>query len=167
VVRGEGKAHVVVVLVQVLEVPGAVADVDVRVAQVGDDELGAARAERDALGRVGQELHEPDRPRLGLGVRVEPALDVDDRGDEGRIEVVVPAVRAEDLLVLEWVARPQVPVGLCLDHPRPDRGHGQDEEGCQGQDPHESAPGGGPPSQVSMRRLSTRRLVRASPPRSG
>ena len=49
VVGGEHELRVLVALAQVVEVPGAVADVDLGVAQIVDDEAVAARAESDPL----------------------------------------------------------------------------------------------------------------------
>ena len=62
-------------------------------------------------------LHEADRAGLGLHVRIEAALCVDHSREQCRIEIVVLRVCADDVLVLEWVARSQVPVGLGVDHP--------------------------------------------------
>ena len=112
-----------------VEVPRAVADVDLGVAEIGNDESGAAGAERDALRRVREELHEPDRACAGLRIRIESALDVDDRGEERGVEVVVRRVRADDVLVLERVARPEVPVGLRLHDPRAHAGHDENGNG--------------------------------------
>lgn len=85
-VHGQREGEVAVALEQVVAVPGAVADVDLRVAQVGDDEGGAAGAERDPRRGLGEELHEANRPCLEARVRVESALHVDDRREQGRIE---------------------------------------------------------------------------------
>jgi hypothetical protein len=51
--RGQRRALVAVLAQQMVEVPGAVADVDLRVVQVGDDELRAAGVHGDALRSVG------------------------------------------------------------------------------------------------------------------
>ena len=105
-IGGEREPQVTVVPpAQVVEVPRAVANVDLRVAEIRDDELRPAGAERDALRRVRQQLHEADGAGLGLHVRIEAALRVDHRREQCRIEVVVLRVRADDVLVLEWVAR--------------------------------------------------------------
>ena len=50
-----------------------------------------AGADRDALRRVRQQLHEADRAGLGLHVRVEAALRIDHRREQCRIEIVVCA----------------------------------------------------------------------------
>src|SRR5687768_5298343 len=53
VIRGERDADVVVAVQQVPEVPRPVADVDLRVEQVGDDEAVSPGSRRDALRRIG------------------------------------------------------------------------------------------------------------------
>src|SRR5439155_20445572 len=47
VVSGEGRSLVAVLVQQVTQVPAAVADVDLRVLEIGRDESAAARARRD------------------------------------------------------------------------------------------------------------------------
>src|SRR4029077_12962539 len=60
VVGGKREPLVLVVAVeQVAQVPRAVADVDVRVGQVGDAETAAAGRLRDALRRGRRQLHQP------------------------------------------------------------------------------------------------------------
>src|SRR5437868_12517486 len=56
VVRGEGRPLVAVLLDQVPQVPRSVADVELRVRQVGDAERRSARVHRDPLRRARQEL---------------------------------------------------------------------------------------------------------------
>ena len=73
----------------------------------------------------------PIAPAARLGVRVEPALDVDDRGEERRVEVVVRGVPADDVLVLERVARAEVPVRLLLDDPRGRTGEDQNGQAAR------------------------------------
>ncbi len=131
VVRGQGELRVAVAVAQVVEVPRSVADVDLRVAEIGDDEAVAAGAERDPLGRLGEELHEADGACGRLRVRVEAALGVDDGGEQSRVEVVVLRVPAEDVLVRERIPGAEVPVRLRLDHPRGD-GSDAEDDGCGG-----------------------------------
>src|SRR5215204_5817730 len=96
------------------EVPRAVADVDLGVVQIVGRELGAARAERDPLRRRRLKLHQADRARRGLGVGLELALLVDDRGQKRRLELVVARVRTDDRLVVEWIAEALQPGGLAV-----------------------------------------------------
>src|SRR4029077_10898704 len=70
VVGGERQLLVAVVpLEEMPEVPRTVADVDVRVREVGDAETAAARVLRDALGRVRRQLHEADGACVRASVR--------------------------------------------------------------------------------------------------
>ncbi len=139
VVGGEREPQVAVVVVaQVVEVPGAIAHVDLRIAEIGDDEPRPARAERDALGRLRKQLHQPDRAGGGLDVRVEAALGVDDRREERRVEVVVSRVRPDDVLVLERVARAEVPVRLGVDDPRGGTREREQRKGDRDEVPHET-----------------------------
>jgi hypothetical protein len=79
VIGREGEAQIAVVVVaEVVELPRAVAHVDLGIAEVGDDELRPARADRDALRGLREQLHQPDRPGRGLDIRVEAAFGVDD-----------------------------------------------------------------------------------------
>src|SRR5262245_42064231 len=96
VVRGERGLHVAVAVAQVVEVPRAVADVDLRVLEVGEHEPRPAGASRDPLRRRRQELHQADGPGVRVRIRVEAALDVDDGGQEVGIEVVVACVTTDD-----------------------------------------------------------------------
>src|SRR5438034_1433312 len=101
VVGGEREALVSVLVEEVSQVPGAVADVDLRVVEVADAETGAAGVNGDPLRGRGQELHQPDRTRARARIGPELALLVDDSGEQGRVEVVVLGVPADDLLVPE------------------------------------------------------------------
>ena len=92
----------------------------------------------DALGRLGEQLHEPDRPGRGLDVRVEAALRVDDGGEERRVEVVVSRVRPDDVLVLERVARAEVPVRLGVDDPGSGTREREQRNGDRDEVPHEA-----------------------------
>ena len=92
----------------------------------------------DALGRLGEQLHEPDCPGRRLDVRVEAALRVDDGGEECRIEVVVPRVRPDDVLVLERVARAEVPVRLGVDDPGSGTREREQRNGDRDEVPHEA-----------------------------
>src|SRR5205814_10130179 len=74
VVRGEGRLLVVVLVQQMAQVPRAVADVQLGVVQIRDDELRAAGVHRDSLRRSGQQLHQADRARARLHVGAELAL---------------------------------------------------------------------------------------------
>ena len=105
-------------------------------AEVGDDEPVSPGPERDALRGLGKELHEADRAGSRLRVRVEAALHVDDGGEERRVEVVVRGVAAEDVLVLERVARAEVEVGLLLDDPCRRAGDDENRQGEKGQQAH-------------------------------
>ena len=112
VVGGESGALVVVLVEQVPQVPGAVADVDLGVVEVGDAELGAPRVDGDPLRGVGKQLHQPDRARARARVRAELALLVDHARQQRRVEPVVARVAAHDRVVVERVADPHVPPGL-------------------------------------------------------
>ena len=91
VVGGERGADVVVAVDQLPQIPRAVAHVELRVEQVVDDEAVAAGAHGDALRRCpGGAASARSRPRPSAR-RVEPALGVDHRGEQRRLEVVVSA----------------------------------------------------------------------------
>src|SRR5919202_6432032 len=100
------------------EVPGAVADVDLRLVEVLDLEARAAGADGDPLRRRRLKLHQAERARVRAGARAELALLVDDRGEERRVEPIVPRVPADDLVVGERVAQPLVPGRLRAVHVR-------------------------------------------------
>src|SRR5262245_5715687 len=74
VVRGKGCSLVAVPVEQMAEVPGAVANVDLGRVQILDAEPAATCVNRDALGCVREQLHQPDRARARLGVGAELAL---------------------------------------------------------------------------------------------
>ena len=88
------------------------------------------------LRRVRQKLHQTDRTSLGLHVRIEAALRVDHRREKRRIEIVIPRVRADDVLVLERVAGSQVPVGLGVDDPGRDSREREQRDGDDYEEPH-------------------------------
>src|ERR1044071_4359981 len=95
-------------LEEVLEVPGAVANVQLWVREVADAERRAAGADRDAACRRRRELHQPDGTRLRVRRRVELRLLVDHGREERRVEVVVVRVRTDDRRVVERIAQPFV-----------------------------------------------------------
>src|SRR4029079_346031 len=105
--------------------PRAVADVDLRVVEVGYLELRAAGARGDSLRGLGQELHQPDRPPVRARVRLELALLVDHGGEQRGVEVVVVRVPTDDLAVVERVPEALVPRGPGeVDRAECDREHG-------------------------------------------
>ena len=104
VVRGE-REPLVAVRSQEVEVPRAVADVDLGVARSATTKRSPPVRSAMPFAVSGQELHQADRARRRARVRVEPALGVDHRREQRGVEVVVPRVRADDVLVLERVAR--------------------------------------------------------------
>src|SRR5439155_1300228 len=109
VVGGEREPLVVVLHQQMMEVPGAVANVQLRVVQVGEHELRAAGPNRDPLRGGGLQLHEPDRTGARLGIGAELRLLLDHGREECRIEVVVAGVGADDALVAQRVPEPRIP----------------------------------------------------------
>ena len=70
---------------QVVQVPRAVADVDLGVVEIGEHELRAAGADRDPLRGRRLKLHQADRARARLRVRVELRLLLDHGREERRI----------------------------------------------------------------------------------
>src|SRR5206468_7137689 len=94
---------------QMAQVPRAVADVQLRLVEVGDLKSSAAGPGGDPERGVGEQLHEPDRSRARARVRMELRFLVDDGGKQGRIEVVVARVSADELVVPQRIAEAQVP----------------------------------------------------------
>src|SRR4029079_6523876 len=86
VVRSEREPLVAVLRQQVMEIPGAVAHVQLRVVEIGEDELRSAGADRDALRGRGLELHQADRAGARLRIRAKLRLLVDHGGEERGIE---------------------------------------------------------------------------------
>ena len=107
----------VVAIAQVIEEPGAIAHVDVGIAQIRLDEVAATGRAGDELTRLGQDLHQANRARTRADVRIEATLGVDDSGDESGVEVAFVRIRPDDVRVLERVARAQVPVRLGVHDP--------------------------------------------------
>src|SRR4051794_16915424 len=128
VVRGERALLVVVLVEQVPEVPRAVTDVDLGVVQVRCAEAAAPGADRDALGRLGLQLHQAERAGARFCVGAELALLVDDGRDESRVEVVVARVAPDDLLVLQRVADAVEPCGLAVSQVDEADRHRRDED---------------------------------------
>src|SRR5512133_638951 len=127
VVGREREPFVLVVAVEeVAEVPGAIADVDLGVRQVGDAEVVAARVLGDALRRVRRELHEADGARAGAGVGVELALGLDHRREQRRVEAVVRRVTPDDRRVAERIPEPRIPRRLRLLQIEEDSDRGDD-----------------------------------------
>src|SRR5919199_333061 len=120
------------------EVPGAVADVDLRLVEGVDAEARAAGADGDPLRRRRLELHQADRARARAGARPELALLVDDRREERRVEPVVPRVPADDLVVGERIAEPLVPRRLRAVDVREARGGDAEEPEERDRAPHDS-----------------------------
>src|SRR5579884_473078 len=114
VVRRQREPFAPVLVKQMSEVPRAVANVDVRVREIGDAEARAARVLRDALRRARRQLHEPDRPCLGASVRVELALGLDHRGEQRGVEMVLRGVDANVRRVPERKPEARVPRRLRL-----------------------------------------------------
>src|SRR5829696_8043869 len=131
VVGRQGGALVVVLVEQVPQVPGAVADVDLGIVEIGDAEPRAARVDGDALRCVWEQLHQSDRARAGTGARAKLALLVDHARQQRRVEPVVTRVTAHDRFVVEGVADPHVPPGLRRVDVRepPTEGGAQQEDG--------------------------------------
>jgi hypothetical protein len=67
---------------------------------------------------------------------VEPALDIDHGSEQRRVEVVVPGMCANDVLVLERIADAEIDIRLRLDEPRRHCRHGQDGDSYWGEEPH-------------------------------
>ena len=86
----------------------------------------------------GSSCMSPTAPAGGLDVRVEAALRVDDGGEERRVEVVVSRVRPDDVLVLERVARAEVPVRLGVDDPGSGTREREQRKGDRDEVPHEA-----------------------------
>src|SRR5262249_15060075 len=103
VVRSKRHLLLSVLVQQVAEIPRAVADVDLGFAEAAAPERRPPRATCDAEGGRRQELHQPDRPRTRARVRVELALLVDDRREQGRVEMVVPRMAPDDRVVVQRV----------------------------------------------------------------
>src|SRR2546426_8728856 len=95
-----------------VEVPGAVTDVDLGVVEILDPETRATSMERDPFGGVRQELHQADRAGRRPSVGLELRLLIDDRGQERRVEVVVVRVAPHDLFVGERIPQPLPPTRL-------------------------------------------------------
>src|SRR5687768_4488157 len=91
------------------EVPGAVSNVDLRVVEIRDPEAASAGMDGDPFRGVREELHQSDRTRVRASVRLELGLLVDDRREQGGIEVVVARVAAHDLLVAKRIEEPLPP----------------------------------------------------------
>jgi hypothetical protein len=119
----------------VAQVPGAVADVQLRVEQVVGLPLVAPGAVGDPLTRLRQQLHQPDRAGRRPRIRVELRLLVDHGGHELGIQVVVLRVTDDDLLVAERVAQPLVPARLGLEDVKGERREHEPEHAHCGQ-PH-------------------------------
>jgi len=120
VVGGERELLVPVPVEEMAQIPGAVADVDLRVVEIRDAEGLAAGANRDPFGGDRLELHQPDRSGLRLGICAELALGVDHRGEQVWIEMVVAGMTPDDRVVAERVPQPLVPrwLGRIDDHER-------------------------------------------------
>src|SRR5207237_7754681 len=112
VMSGQRGPLVPVLVEQVAQVPGAVADVDLGVVEILYPELRPSRVDSDSLRRVRKQLHQSDRPRARLHVRAKLALLVDHRGQQGGVEVVVPSVAPDDRVVLERIPEANPPAGL-------------------------------------------------------
>ena len=128
VVRGERGPLVPVPVLEMAEVPGAVADVDLRVEQIGGRELRAARPHGDPVRGHRRELHQPDRARLRLRTGVELRLLVDHRREQGRIDAVLTRMHAHVLGVAQRIAQPLEPRRARCDDVHGDGCHDQEGE---------------------------------------
>ena len=115
--RERGRNVAVVAIPQIVEQPGAIAHVDVGIAEIGLDEVVATRRPSDELARLRQDLHQADRAGARPHVRIKATLCIDDGGDESGVEIALAGVRANDVLVLERVTRTQVPVRFGVHDP--------------------------------------------------
>ena len=133
VVGGERELLVLVLVEQVAQVPGAVADVQLRVDEVALVPAAAAGAVGDPLRGRGQELHQADCAGAGHGIGLELRLLVDHGREQVRLEVVVLGVPDDDLLVRERVAHPLVPARLRLEHVERERRDDRAEDADRGE----------------------------------
>jgi len=109
VVRSEHEALTAVLVEEVLQVPRAVADVDLGVVEILRVERVTVGADSDTVSGLGGQLHQPDRAGGRLRVRVELRLLVHDGGDERGIKAVLTGVDANELRVAKRVADALVP----------------------------------------------------------
>jgi hypothetical protein len=87
-------------LQQVVEIERAVADVEVRVGEVLVDERLSSAQLLDRVRGGGRDLHQPSRAGLG-GLVGKAGLLVDDRRDEGRVQVEAGGLLADDVVVAQ------------------------------------------------------------------
>src|SRR5262249_3627832 len=138
VVGGERQSLVPVLVDELAEVPGAVADVDVRVVEVRHLEARAAGPVRNRLAGYRLDLHQTHRTDLGERVRAKAALLVDHGGDEGGVQTVARRVCTDEVAVVERVLDP-VDEGWALDRrlAEDDGGPGGDDR--DGEDDQDAA----------------------------
>src|SRR5215210_329112 len=110
------------------EVPGAVADVELRVVEIVQPEARAAGVEGDPFRGGRLELHQADRTRRRASARLKLALLIDDGSEQLRPETVVARMRPDDRLVVQRVTKPLEPVGRFVLDVQRDSDDGRDED---------------------------------------